>query len=191
MIEYDKAEELLYAEALLAESEEKWTEVFQNVVLSVLRTSTKNGVSYYKIMKDRDLNETSLYAMLYEEMVYKKKLKNYEGGCPLFFWMRIYVKKLLLEYRKKNETPVSDNETDNVFIGDNTEIWEVVEKSFSELWRLNPMKAYVYLLKKYYDLSSKQISEMLGLTDSNVDQIYKRAKDDMAELLLEMEGGAK
>ena len=191
MIVYDKAEELLYAEALLAESEEKWTEVFQNVVLSVLRTSTKNGVSYYKIMKDRDLNETSLYAMLYEEMVYKKKLKNYEGGCPLFFWMRIYVKKLLLEYRKKNETPVSDNETDNVFIGDNTEIWEVVEKSFSELWRLNPMKAYVYLLKKYYDLSSKQISEMLGLTDSNVDQIYKRAKDDMAELLLEMEGGAK
>ena len=191
MIEYDKAEELLYAEALLAESEEKWTEVFQNVVLSVLRTSTKNGVSYYKIMKDRDLNETSLYAMLYEEMVYKKKLKNYEGGCPLFFWMRIYVKKLLLEYCKKNETPVSDNETDNVFIGDNTEIWEVVEKSFSELWRLNPMKAYVYLLKKYYDLSSKQISEMLGLTDSNVDQIYKRAKDDMAELLLEMEGGAR
>ena len=191
MIEYDKAEELLYAEALLAESEEKWTEVFQNVVLSVLRTSTKNGVSYYKIMKDRDLNETSLYAMLYEEMVYKKKLKNYEGCCPLFFWMRIYVKKLLLEYCKKNETPVSDNETDNVFIGDNTEIWEVVEKSFSELWRLNPMKAYVYLLKKYYDLSSKQISEMLGLTDSNVDQIYTRAKDDMAELLLEMEGGAR
>ena len=32
---------------------------------------------------------------------------------------------------------------------------------------------------------------MLGLTDSNVDQIYKRAKDDMAELLLEMEGGAR
>ena len=53
------------------------------------------------------------------------------------------------------------------------------------------MKAYVYVLKKYYDLSSKQISGMLGLTDSNVDQIYKRAKDDMNDFLMEMEGGAR
>ena len=53
------------------------------------------------------------------------------------------------------------------------------------------MRAYVYQLKKYYDLPTKQISAMLGLTESNVDQIYKRAKEDMVNLLREMEGGAR
>ena len=45
-------------------------------------------------------------------------------------------------------------------------------------------------MKKYYDLPSKQIGSMLGLTASNVDQIYLRAKEEMKKLLLEMEGGA-
>lgn len=191
MIDYIVEEELQFAEALLAESEEKWTVVYEEVILPVLRSRTKNGSSYYTIMKDRDLNEITIYAMLYEEMVYKKTLKKYAAGCPLFFWMRIYVKKIILEYCKKNENPVSENETDNVYISDNTEVWEVVEKSFSKLWRLNPMRAYVYQLKKYYDLPTKQISAMLGLTESNVDQIYKRAKEDMVNLLREMEGGAR
>ena len=52
------------------------------------------------------------------------------------------------------------------------------------------MRAYVYQLKKYYDLPSKQIGDMLGLTQSNVDQIYKRAKEDMEKILEEMAGGA-
>ena len=53
------------------------------------------------------------------------------------------------------------------------------------------MKAYVYLLKKYHNLPSKQIAGMLGLTDSNVDKIFQRAKEDMDGFLQEMGGSVK
>ena len=191
MITFDIEEEKALTRELLNESEDAWNQAYQKVVLPVLRSSTKNGISYYKIMKDRNMDEMTVFAMLYEEMLSRRTLEIYKFGCPVFLWMQIYVKKLILGYCQKNENPVSENDTDNVSVSDNKEIWEVVEKSFSNLWRENPMKAYVYLLKKYYDLPSKEISNMLGITSSNTDQIYKRAKDDMDILLQRMGGNVK
>lgn len=189
MITFDIEEERAFLEKLRQQDEPSWQEVYLNAVLPVLRSSTRNGVSYYKIMKDRDLDELTLYGMLYEEMLYYKALEKCDVRCPVFFWMQIYVRKLILGYCKKNDTPVSENDNDNVSISDNSEVWEVVEKSFSQLWRENPMRAYVYQLKRYYELPSKQIGTMLNLTEDNVNQIYARSKKDMAELLEKMAGG--
>ena len=196
MSEAERAAELAYAEALFSGGDDKWIEIFEKVVKPVCKSCTKNGVAYAGIMKSRDIDDKTLFGMLYEEMVYKKKLKSFEGRCPLIYWMRMCAKGLILNYCKKYDNPVSEPVekpflVDEDIDKDNTDIWEVVEKSFSKLWRSNPMKAYVYLLKKYHNLPSKQIAVMLGLTDSNVDKIFQRAKEDMDDFLQEMGGSVK
>ena len=50
------------------------------------------------------------------------------------------------------------------------------------------MRAYVYQLKRYYSLSSKEIAVKLDLTTDNVDQLFNRAKKDMEKLVREMGG---
>ena len=171
-----------------AEIESAWKDICTEVVQPVLKSYTRNGISFYRIAKDRNLDELELYGMLFEDMVYYRRLEKYDGTKPLFKWMQLYLKKIILEYCKKNDNPASENENENVFIDSNNEFLEILEKSFSQLWRSNPMRAYVYQLKRYYSLSSKEIAVKLDLTTDNVDQLFNRAKKDMEKLVREMGG---
>jgi DNA-directed RNA polymerase specialized sigma24 family protein len=103
--------------------------------------------------------------------------------------MRSYVMKLILEFCKKNDTPVSDEDYKNVSISESRqEKWDLVEQCFAEVWKRNAMRAYVYLLKRYEDLPSASIAKVLGTTGNNIDQYFARANNDMLQLLSEQGG---
>ena len=68
------------------------------------------------------------------------------------------------------------------------EEWELVQKCFGDLWKKNPMRAYVHLLKLRMNLSSTEIKCMLGVSsEANVDQLFSRALKDMRELKVQHE----
>lgn len=68
------------------------------------------------------------------------------------------------------------------------EKWETVQKCFGDLWRKNPVRAYVHLLKLKMNFSSSEIKSMLGVSsEANVDQMFSRAIKDMQELKVKYE----
>ena len=63
------------------------------------------------------------------------------------------------------------------------EEWALVQTCFGELWKENPRRAYVHLLKLRLNLSSTEIKNMLGISsEANVDQLFSRALKDMRKL---------
>ena len=164
-----------------------WEYVFLKVVLPVTRYgSTKNGIPYRNILKDKFVEEGDVYSELYTIMMGKNKLDKYAFRCPLIYWMRWYVRGIILKYCKEISSHVSDECLKFLSINSETaerEAVEVKELSFSELWRENPMKAYVYLLKSQKCYSSVEIRDFLGMsTAANVDQNHLRAKKIMDQL---------
>ena len=68
------------------------------------------------------------------------------------------------------EIPVSD---DNVFRND---VWTMTHRCFHDLWREDPERAYIHLLKTRFHLSSDEIRDFLDVSSSaNVDQIFSRS----------------
>ena len=68
------------------------------------------------------------------------------------------------------------------------EQWELVQKCFADLYRKNPMRAYVHWLKLRMNLSSTEIKRMLGMSsEANVDQTFSRAVKDMRNLKVQHE----
>lgn len=197
MIPFDKESEEAFFQQLQSEDKAAWAIIFKKSVCPVLAGKTKNGVSYRQIANDRDLNDVTLYGMLYEYMIGRGKLKNYGFRSPIIYWMRYYVKMLILGHCKKNDSPVSDEKNDfsvsentnEEFLTDGSrENWQSVETCFSKMWKENPMSAYVYLLRRYDMLRSKEISAMLDITPQNVDTIFHRADENMRQML-RREGG--
>ncbi len=160
-----------------------WETVFVNAVLPVLRRRSIAAILY-----DRALSREEVFDIFFDDMIVRKKLANYSGKGSLFGWMKYYVSGLIYEYCKKNTRPVS---VDPIFPPlDNksapktfSEEWEVVQKCFSELWRENPMRAYVHLLKVKYEMSAADIKNMLNISsEDNVNQLFSRAVKDMKKL---------
>lgn len=87
------------------------------------------------------------------------------------------VSKMVSDSRGRDASPCEDPAVRR------REDWELVQKCFGDLWKKNPMRAYVHLLKLRMNLSSTQIKSMLGVTsEANVDQMFSRALKDMREL---------
>ena len=184
----EKEQERLFLQELQNRSTEAWDLVENYVIKAFL----KKHQNFRSMANDFQLDSQTLRSMLFAEMIGNNKLEKYGYRSRVVYWMQYYVKKIISEYCEKNPLPVSDEDSSEVFIDrdNNKDLWEVVEVSFSKLWKENPMKAYVYQLKMYHKLSSKEVASMLGLQSANVDQIFKRAKDDMLELLEAMGGAA-
>ena len=203
MIAFDLEKERAFLQRLKDEDKEAWSIIFKKSVCAVLAGTTKNGFSYRQIVRDRGLNDISVYGMLYNYMVGRGKLDNYlsnksvQKHSPIIYWMRYHVKMLILDHCKKNESPVSDeiidnpvseNQDEKLLTDGSRENWQSVETCFSKMWKENPMSAYVYLLKRYDMLRSKEIGTMLGITPENVDTIFHRADKNMKQMLRK-EGG--
>ena len=184
MADFDRESEALFVQKLYDGDNGAWEAVYTGAVLPVLRTTTRGGISYYRIVQDRALDERSIHSMLFEDMIHKERLKNYRYGCPVVYWMRHYVTKLILEFCKKNDSPVSDEDYKNVFISESRqEEWDLVEQCFAELWKDKPMQAYVLLLRDKVGLSSKKVAALLNHTnDANINQIHRRAFQELLSI---------
>ena len=191
---FDELPDIQLVQLLEHADDDVWAYVFVRVVRAVVCGSTKNGILYRRILKDKYLEEFDVWSDLYAEMVGRNKLKLYNFRCPVIYWMRKYVMSIILGYCKKFPSHVSDECLKYISISKATirETAEVNEVSFAELWRENPMRAYVFLLKSQDYYSSEEIKNYLGLSSSNnVDQYYARARKDMAELVKKFSGDAK
>ena len=55
------------------------------------------------------------------------------------------------------------------------EEWALVQKCFGDLWKKNPIRAYVHLLKTRFFFSSEEVKDFLDVSSAaNVDQIFSR-----------------
>ena len=92
------------------------------------------------------------------------------------------VSKMVSDSRGREASPLEDPAMRR------KEEWELVQKCFGDLWKKNPMRAYVHLLKLRMNLSSTEIKGMLGVSsEANVDQLFSRALKDMRELKVQHE----
>ena len=92
------------------------------------------------------------------------------------------VSKMVSDSRGRDSSPLEDPAMRR------KEEWELVQKCFGDLWKKNPMRAYVHLLKLRMNLSSTEIKCMLGVSsEANVDQLFSRALKDMRELRVQHE----
>ena len=165
-----------------------WDYVMQQVVLPVIRAGhTRHGIPYQTILQDKAIDEGDVLNDLYVMMIHGRKLDNYAFRASLKTWMRCYVIKIILGYCSKYPSGMSEIDENTVIEDEGStrkDVLEATEKAFKELWRRNPMKAYVTLLKIQNRFSSTEIRDYLGLSsEDNVDKIYSRAKADMKELI--------
>ena len=158
-----------------------------------------------------------LMSMLYVEMVGARKLELYrDDGGSLWGWMRTYVRGYIhrarpdarltsiegageagedegRSFEEKISRQVSESRGRDALPDEDPavrrrEAWELVRKCFSDLYRKNPMRAYVHLLKLRMNLSSTEIKSMLGMSsEANVDQTFSRALKDMRKLKVQYE----
>ena len=137
--------------------------------------------------------------MLYEEMIGQGKIGLYrDDGANIFSWLRTYVRGYVYHSVVKRHPEISiegmseEGSGFTIAIEDparsRKEQWDLVQQCFGEMWRENPMRAYVHLLKLRMNLSSSEIKEMLGVTSTaNVDQIFARAVKEMGRRKVEHE----
>lgn len=158
-----------------------------------------------------------MMSMLYVEMIGARKIDLYrDDGGSLWGWMRTYVrgyihrakpdeKEVSIEgagsdgeddgrgWEEKISKQVSDSRGRESLPDEDPAVrrreeWALVQKCFGDLWRKNPIRAYVHLLKLRMNLSSTEIKSMLGMTsEANVDQAFSRALKDMRKLKVEHE----
>ncbi len=172
------------AKLLRDEDHDAWNYVFLNAANPVM---CRENIRL--IMLDRNLSRLDVYGFLYEEMIARGKINTYkDAGGSILGWMKWHVYGLIHKYCRKNPWPVSDDAFFNSYQDRSTscstdEDWEVVQKCFRELWKENPMRAYVQLLKLRYELSAAEIKDLLLISsEDNVNQIFSRATKDMKRL---------
>ena len=184
-----------------------WTYVWQRVVLAETR-SYRNA----EIVRRWGLSPEELMGQLYEEMVGRQKLLLYrDDGGSIVGWLRMYVRGYIshanpdrrrevsldaagteddqsVSFEEKISKEMSDAKGRDTSPFEDPELrrqeeWALVQRCFGELWRKNPLRAYVHLLKLRLNLSSREIKDMLGISsEANVDQLFSRAVKDMREL---------
>lgn len=174
------------------EDQEAWQQVYLKAVVPVQYMHTKKGIAFSDIMRDRDLSLTTIYGILYENMLAKGGLEKYKFRCPVLYWLRRCAGWIVLGECTEKAKDSSENADESYYIdSDSRERWELVDYSFAEIWRKEPMKAYIYFLRRFEKMSSEGIMELLDVSSiDNVNTMFSRANKDMQQLLKEYGGNA-
>lgn len=171
-----------YLAKLLQDGDEMaWQYIFEYVVIPVSKVN-----KFYWIMHDKKISREDLLGMLFEVMIVKEKLLKFEGRCPLRYWMMYYVKGILLNICKEKKNialeddfyvPI-DEKREELF-----DDWKLAERCFRELWKKNPLQAYVHLLRVKEEMSVEEIQKLLKISSiSNVYQLSSRAVSDLKKI---------
>ena len=199
-------------ELLRRQDADAWSFVWKRAVLAEAR-SFRNS----EMARRWGVTPEELLGRLYEDMIARGKIDLYrDDGGSIVGWLRAYVRGYIrqanpdrrreisldsagmegednVSFEEKVSKNVSDSMgRDSSPIEDpalrRQEEWAVVQRCFGELWRKNPLRAYVHLLKLRLNLSSREIKDMLGISsEANVDQMFTRAVKDMRELKVQYE----
>ncbi len=157
-------------------NDDAWRYVLLRVVVPVLHRPM-----IAKIKADRRLSDLDVLGMLFEQLIQKEDIDNYAYKCPVVYWMRPYVFKVVMEYCKKNDAPVSDENYLNVLKDEsapmpNSDLFEEARVCFNRLWKEDKLKARVHYLKTVSEMSSRDIMRLLNISsEANVNQLFSRA----------------
>lgn len=147
------------------------------------------------------LTPEEMLSLLFEDMVVKGRFDLYrDDGGSLLGWLRKYLRGYVLAAVKKQAgrevlCEVSDEGSDIPIPVEDPQVlrrekWDLVQECFGTLWKKDPLKAYVHLLKLRMNLSSAEIQGMLGISSAaNVDQMFARAVKEMRKAKEENELG--
>ena len=170
--------------------DEGWKLVWERVVVPESRS-----LRSAELMKKYSLTDGDLMGMLYEEMIGRKKIDLYRGSGSFEGWLRRYARGFVLaaDPNKHGEVSIEGAHPDaegssvmDVPTEDHRmmmrDIWLMTHRCFHDLWRSDPERAYIHLLKTRFFLSSEEIKDFLDVSSaSNVDQIFSRSVKFMRE----------
>jgi len=176
------------------------------------------GIRSGRKARDWGITPEELMSMLYLEMVGGRKIELYrDDGGSLWGWLRMYVRGYInrakpderftsiegagnpgseddgRDYSEKLSMRLSESRGRDALPDEDPAVrrreqWELVQKCFADLYRRNPMRAYVHWLRLRMNLSSTEIKCMLGMSsEANVDQAFSRAVKDMRKLKVQHE----
>ncbi len=160
-----------------------WRRVWERVVAPEARS-----LRSAEMMRRYSLSEGDLMGRLYEDMIGRKKIGLYRGEGSFEGWLRRYVRGYVLgaNPRARGELSLDAGGDDDVPTAIDVPVrddkvllrdaWIMTHRCFHDLWRSDPEKAYVHLLKTRFHLSSEEVRDFLDVsTVANVDQIFSRA----------------
>ena len=204
----DASEHVIY-EHLKLQDAEAWKLAWERAVLPEARSLRSSELAKKRGISPEEMMSLLYVDMIAGRKI---ELFRDDGGS-LWGWMRKYVRGYVyhttpaekreisidgadsgedgeggLSFEEKISKTVSDSRGGDALPDEDPAVrrregWELVQKCFADLWRRNPMRAYVHLLKLRMNLSSTEIKDMLGVsTEANVDQTFSRALKDMREL---------
>lgn len=175
-------------ELLKKGDDDAWRYVLLRSVAPVLKSAQIGRMAY-----DRNLTEVDVLGMVFEYLIPKKGIEQFEFRCPLVYWIRFWVSKSVTEYCRKNPNPVSDEVLENVLSDKaareyDREGFEIAEACFKRLWKENRLRASVHYMKVFGEMSAREIMVALHLSsEANVNQIFSRACRDMRMYREELE----
>ena len=155
------------------------------------------------MMRRYSITDGDLMGMLYEEMLGRKKIELYRGEGSFGGWLRRYVRGFILNANPNRRGEISidgfagdgdDGEETKMEIPSHDievirkEVWDMTHRCFLDLWRDDPERAYILLLKTRFHLSSEEVRDMLDTSSTaNVDQIFSRSVKFMRSAWLQHE----
>ena len=165
--------------------DEGWKLVWERVVVPESRS-----LRSAELMKKYSLTDGDLMGMLYEEMLDRRKIDLYRGEGSFEGWLRRYVRGFILNANPNKHGEISidgfaadeDGEASKMDIPAHDhevlrkEVWDMTHRCFLDLWRDDPERAYIHLLKTRFHLSSEEVRDFLDISSAaNVDQIFSRS----------------
>ena len=166
--------------------DDAWRYVYARAVIPLL-----GRASLGCMVRDRQRSDLDVCGAVFDYLIAQKKLSNYRFECPVAYWIRFYVAKDILGYCKKNDNPVSDEGLENVLTTGKTPPEELgfseeLNWCYKRLRQEKRLMSDVLYLKAIEGRSSAEVMSLLNISSvDNVNQLYKRARDRMSELLRE------
>jgi len=173
-----------------------WKLVWERVIAPESRSSRSA-----EMMRRYSLTDGDLMGMLYEEMLGRKKIDLYRGEGSFEGWLRRYVRGFVLNANPNRHGEVSIDGSQSEDGAEaamelpshdieviRKEVWDMTHRCFLDLWRDDPERAYIHILKTRFHLSSAETRDFLDTSSvANVDQIFSRSVKFMREAWLRHE----
>lgn len=185
----------LLVERLIAADDNAWGWLLGEVVYPLFRGNIR-GVR--DMCSRHGVTETAVASRLYRTLSRDNfaPLRNFRFKCSLRSWIYWYVwdsaTGALREVGGKHDREVSDSEVLESLTDTRTsssgkslerrETADAVNGMLARLWKENPSRAMILLLRGDLGLSSKEVGAFLNKEPSNVDQIFHRAQSAMRKI---------
>ena len=125
-------------------------------------------------------------------------LSRFKGNCDIKTWICAIAKNTCFKYYRKNAKTISLECIDEVHCGqidfsknphELLELHDSAENIKSEILKLKPKYRDVICYRLYYDMSFKEIAQLMNISEGSAKVLYHRARNIIKMRLEESENG--